>query len=180
MTLDRFVLTHLNAISGLMKMAYDKICTNTNNEVVEEKNYESQVVIKNNKLLLLNDNSLLEDNKVSIKNNDEEQKYKIDSKHNNEIEKNTKIKRSLFENVPSTSLDEKSSDDDYIMSDDSIIEEENWRGQGNTLKAEKQYLNKNKKIRPTKYMDKCTEIKGILNNTKLRSSKNTYLLNGNK
>jgi len=38
-TLDRFVLTHLNAISGLMKMAYDKICTNTNDEVVEEKNY---------------------------------------------------------------------------------------------------------------------------------------------
>lgn len=74
MTLDRFVLTHLNAISGLMKMAYDKICTSTNDDVVEEKNNESQVVIKNNKLLLLNDNSLLEDNKVSIKNNDEEQK----------------------------------------------------------------------------------------------------------
>jgi len=166
--------------SGLVKMAYDNICTNTNDEVVEEKKYESQVVIKNNKLLLLNDNSLLEDNKVSIKNNDEEQKYIIDSKHNNEIEKNTKIKRSLFANISSTSLDEKSSDDDDIMSDGSIIEEENWRGQGNTLKAEKQFLNKNKKIRPTKYMDKCTEIKRILNNTKLRSSKNTYLLNGNK
>lgn len=52
----------------------------------------------------------------------------------------------------------------------SLLEEENWRGKGES----KQIIKK----RPSKYLDPCPEIKSIMKKTRLRSNKTVPLING--
>lgn len=70
-----------------------------------------------------------------------------------------------------------SSDHSSVCSNDTLKEEETWRGLKNLpmgpLLADK------KRKRSTKYMNPCPEIDRILNRSRMRSHKNTLIFNGN-
>lgn len=182
MSVDRFVVSHLNSIEGTLKLAkssriinksIDNVATNLDENKTEikcTKNYN--IHIKNESDFAYNNdqkNDFCEENKnEGINGNKFYAKNNILNDDYDEMKdlNNIKIKKYIENN------DE--SDDSEI--DENIKTTENWKNKGET--PLKDTVKKIKK-RSTKYVDGCTEIRRFLNTSGLRSTNKTIILNGN-
>lgn len=165
MTVDRFVVTHLNNIDANAKLLKSsltrasKILTDNVSAENIPKKFKKSVESKKNLELSSNNSS---DESVSIK-------YKCF-----DLKSITRL-----ENDCRTGISIKSPAASGHDSDTSLNAIENWRGQGRYISKTDQSPKTIRKKKPTKYINPMPEIDKVLSSRHLRSNLRSFLLNGN-
>lgn len=175
MTVDRFVSIHIQSIESSMKLARShQLYTESNEFDPNVNSFENSQLISPSIIPHCSSHTSLHSNTHISSNNSQQS-----SPHNS-------LENSLHSSphnsphrspVTMTRSNSHSSDHCSVPSEDTLNEEETWRGLKNSPTSP--LLADKKRKRQTKYMNPCPKIDRILNRSRMRSHKNTLIFNGN-
>lgn len=171
MTVDRFVSIHIQSIQSSMKLARSHQLYSKSNEF--DPNVDSFENSSNTIPHCSSRTSLNISSHVGL-NNSPRSSLHSSSENSLHSSPQNSPHRSPVTIMRSNSL---SSDHSSVQSNDTLNEEETWRGLKNSPMGP--LLTDKKRKRQTKYMNPCPEIDRILNRSRMRSHKNTLIFNGN-